>query len=58
VLIGALIGWRKVSWRRSGLKAIAPAPICGQQIGEMRVQKKKKKATKRSRGRVSSSKKT
>jgi hypothetical protein len=66
VLIGALIGGRKVSWRRSGLKAVAPAPICGQQIGEMRVQKrarqeqelKKKKTTKRSRGRVSSSKKT
>jgi hypothetical protein len=65
VLIGVLIGGRKVSWRRSGLKAVAPAPICGQQIGEMRVQKRrsprtraeKEKATKRSRGRVSSSKK-
>jgi hypothetical protein len=29
---------RRVSRRRSGLKAVAPAPICGQQIGQMRVQ--------------------
>jgi hypothetical protein len=65
VLIGMLIGGRKVSWRRSGLKAISPAPICGQQIGQMRVQKsrspkkrtKKEKTTKHSRGRVSFSKK-
>jgi hypothetical protein len=39
VLIGVLIGGRKVSSRRSGLKAIAPVPICEQQIGQMRVQK-------------------
>jgi hypothetical protein len=38
VLIGVLIGGRKVSWRRSSLKAVAPVPICEQQIGEMRVQ--------------------
>jgi hypothetical protein len=38
VLIGVLIGGRKVSWRRSGLKAVSPAPICEQQIGEMRDQ--------------------
>jgi hypothetical protein len=39
VLIGVLISGRKVSSRRSGLKAIAPVPICEQQIGQMRVQK-------------------
>jgi hypothetical protein len=36
-----LNGGRKVSRRRSGLKAVAPVPICGQQIGEMRVQKRR-----------------
>jgi hypothetical protein len=45
VLIGVLIGGRKVSWRRSGLKAVAPASICGQQIGEMRVQKRRSPRT-------------
>jgi hypothetical protein len=66
VLIGVLIGGRKVSSRRSGLKAIAPVPICEQQIGQMRVQKwparrekeqKKEKTTNHSRGRISFSKK-
>jgi hypothetical protein len=36
-LVPSLAG-RRVSRRRSGLKAVAPAPICEQQIGQMRAQ--------------------